>query len=66
MGKRRGSWRRELKKTEMHARRGIPRNLPLWSISVGSATPSRLGWDKGAVQGYQAYPAKDKGGITHG
>ena len=27
--------------------------------SVGSATQSRLGWDKVAGQGYQAYPAKE-------
>ena len=30
--------------------------------SVGSATS---GWDKGARQSHQAYPAEGKGGITH-
>ena len=32
--------------------------------SVGSAIPGKLGWDKGAGQGHQTYPAEYKGGIT--
>ena len=31
--------------------------------SVGSATPNRLGCDKGAGQGHQAYPAEGKGAL---
>ena len=33
--------------------------------SMGSAAPCRLGWDVGAGQGHQAYPAEGKGGIIH-
>ena len=44
---------------------GYLESLPLQTgASVGS-TPSGLGWDKGALQGHQAYPAKFNGGITH-
>ena len=39
----------------MHARRGIVCHC---GASMGSATPSRLGWDEGAGQGHWAYPAE--------
>ena len=39
------------KEHRMHAQRGIP-EVCHYRASVGSATPSRLGWDKGAEQGH--------------